>query len=154
VPEDVYGYAVFLLSKFGDYSEKNLREKMKRKTDNQQWIDQSIEKLIEQGYQSDARYAEMIVRKGTGPKAWGKGRIEQEMKRKGLDSETIKEALTLLADDDPLERAKEALDRKFQDRVIEDQKDRAKATRFLAARGFGFGSITAAIDLHNRELSD
>lgn len=151
-PEDVYGYAVILLGRFGDYSEKDLRERMKRKTDNQAWIDQSISKLIEHGYQSDARCAEGIVRKGMGGKAWGRSRIEQEMRRKGLSTETIEEALTLLAEDDPVERAKEALDRKFRDRVIEDQKDKAKATRFLATRGFGFGSISAAIEVHNREV--
>lgn len=153
-PEDVYSYAVFFLSKFGEYSEKDLRTKMKNKTDNQEWIDQSMEKLIDQGYQSDARFAEMIVRKGVGSKSWGKSRIEQEMKRKGLSTDTVNEALALLADDNPIERAKDALDRKFRGRVIEDQKDRAKATRFLASRGFGFGSISSAIDLHNSDAED
>lgn len=153
-PEDVYGYGVIILGRYGDFSEKDLREKMKRKTDNQDWIDQAMAKLIEQGYQSDARCAEMIVSKGMGSKVWGRSRIEQEMRRKGLTTETIEEALTLLAEDDPLERAKDALDRKFRDRVIEDQKDRAKATRFLATRGFGFGSISSAIDQHNSEVRE
>ena len=38
-PEDAFGYAVWYLNKFGDTSEKNLREKLTNKTDNQEWID-------------------------------------------------------------------------------------------------------------------
>src|SRR5690554_5309366 len=86
-PEDAYNYVVWYLSKFGENSEKNLREKLKNKTDNQEWIDFAINKVVELGYQSDSRYAEMIVRNGLGSKSWGKSRIEQELRRKGIPSD-------------------------------------------------------------------
>lgn len=150
--ERVYGYLVWYLGKYGEASEKTLREKLTRITDNQEWIDSAINKVIEQGYQSDSRFAEIIVRKGLGSKAWGKSRIEQEMKRKGLSSDVIEEALTALNDDDPLARAQEAIDKKFRDKAIKEQKELAKATRFLASRGFGFGVISSAIKAHNEEI--
>ena len=151
-PERVYSYGVWRLSKYGEISEKKLREKMTRITDNQEWIDSAINKLIDQGYQSDSRYAEMIVRKGLGSKAWGKRRIEQEMKVKGISSDVIEEALEVLNEDDPLERAKDALAKKFRGREIKDQKEWARAMRFLARQGFGGASD--AIKLHNSELAE
>lgn len=152
-PEEVYGYAVFYLSKFGERSESDLRVKLKNKTDNPAWIDYAINKVIEQGYQSDSRYAEMIVRNGLGSKAWGRSRIEQEMRRKRLSSDVIEEAMTALIEDDPLSRAKDAIDKKFRGREITEKKDWAKATRFLATRGFGFDAISSAIKRHNEELN-
>lgn len=148
-PEDAYNYAIYYLAKFGETSEANLRLKLKNKTDNQAWIDFAINKVIEQGYQSDSRFAEMIVRKGVESKSWGKSRIEQELRKKGISSDIAEEALSALSEDDPLPRAQEALEKKFRGRVITEQKDWAKATRFLATRGFGFGCISAAIKLHN-----
>lgn len=153
-PEQVVEYLVWYLSKFGENSEANLRVKLKNKTDNQAWIDFAINKVIELGYQSDSRFADMIVRKGLGSKSWGKSRIEQEMRKKGLSTDVIQEALSALSDDDPLSRAKEAIDKKFRGREITEKKEWAKATRFLATRGFGFDSISSAIKLHNEDVKN
>lgn len=152
--EDVYNYAVWYLSKFGEASEKKMRERMKNKTENGEWIDQVIHRLIEQGYQSDSRYADMIVRNGVETKAWGANRIAQELAKKGIPNDIAKEALSVLSEDDPLPRAKEAIDKKFRGRQIQDQKERAKATRFLATRGFGFDCISSAIQQHNEEIQE
>ena len=152
-PECVANYGVWFLSKFGDTSEKNLRTKMRNKTDNESWIDAAIQKLIDLDYQSDERFAELIVRRGLESKSWGHARIEAEMVRKGVPSEVAKEALVALQDDDPAERATDALAKKFRLRELVEQKDRGRATRYLASRGFDFQSISVAIARHNGEIS-
>jgi len=151
-PEDVWGYLTWYLNKFGDTSEKNLRDKLTNKTDNQEWIDRAIEKAIDLGFQSDTRFAEMIARRGFESKHWGRSRIEQEMMKKGVPSDIAKEAIGAWSDEHPEDRAAEALTKKFRDREIAEQKDQAKATRYLASRGFDFGCISAAIKLHNDSL--
>lgn len=148
-PECVLNYGIWYLSKFGDTSEKNLRTKMRNKTDNENWIDQALQKLMDLGYQSDERFAELIVRRGLESKSWGRARIEAEMVRKGVPSEVAREALVVLQDDDPAARATEALAKKFRMRELVEQKDRARATRYLASRGFDFQSISVAISRHN-----
>ena len=151
-PECVYSYAIWYLGRFGENSEKQIRDKMKNKTDNQEWIDIAMNKIIDQGYQSDSRYAEMIVRKGLGSKAWGKSRIKNELRSKGILTDTIEDAMELLNDDDPLSRAHEALGKKFRGKEIVEKKDYGKATRFLSVHGFGFDHIRSAIKLHNENL--
>lgn len=152
-PPDVLQYGLWYLAKFGDTSEKNLRTKMRNKTDEESWIDEAIQKLIDLGYQSDERFAELIVRKGLESKSWGRARIEAEMFRKGVPSDVAKEAMVVLQDDDPATRADEALGKKFRLKNLVEQKDRARATRYLASRGFDFQSISAAISRHNDHCS-
>jgi regulatory protein len=126
---------------------------MRNKTDEESWIDEAIQKLIDLGYQSDERFAELIVRKGLESKSWGRARIEAEMFRKGVPSDVAKEAMVVLQDDDPATRADEALGKKFRLKNLVEQKDRARATRYLASRGFDFQSISAAISRHNDHCS-
>jgi len=152
--EDAYGYALWYLNKFGDTSESNLRIKLRNKTDNQEWIDYAINKLIDQGYQSDQRYAEILVRRGMETKSWGRSRIQQELARKGIPRDIMAEAMQPLDDDDPVARATVALSKKFRGREIDSEKDSAKATRFLVTRGFDFDSISKAIRQHNESLGN
>lgn len=152
--EDAFNYLMWYLNKFGDTSESNLRTKLKNKTDNQEWIDFAIIKAIEHGYQSDSRCAEIIVRQGMESKAWGRSRIAMELKKKGIPADIATEAMAPLEDDDPTARATEALGKRFRGREITEQKDRAKAGRYLATRGFGFDSISKAIRNHNESIDE
>ena len=145
----LFNYGVWYLSKFGDTSVHNLSTQMSRKTENSEWVDDAIRRLVELDYLNERRFAEVMVHKGLGSKAWGRARIEMELKKKGVDQGVIKEALAVLADDDPAGRAEEALNKKFRARQIIEMKERARATRFLASRGFDFQSISKAIESHN-----
>ncbi len=150
--ESLFNYGLWYLAKFGDTSIQNLRTKMSRKTENTDWVDEAIHRLVELDYLNEKRYAELMVHKGLGSKAWGRVRIEMELKHKGVDPEVIKEALSVLEDDDPAARAEEALAKKFRAREIAEMKEKARATRFLASRGFDFQSISKAIQAHNESL--
>lgn len=152
--ESLFNYGVWYLHKFGDTSEHNLRTKMSRKTEHPEWVESAIQRLVEMDYISEKRFASLMVYKGLGSKAWGRARIEMELKRKGVKPEIIKEALEELQDDDPESRAEQALAKKFRNNRILDQKERARATRFLASRGFDFQSISKAIEAHKDSFPD
>jgi regulatory protein len=150
--ESLFNYGVWYLHKFGDTSEHNLRMKMSRKTDNPEWVESAISRLVEMDYLSEKRFAELMVHKGLGSKTWGRARIEMELKRKGVRQEVIKEALEELQDDDPASRAEQVLAKKFRNNPITEQNERARATRYLASRGFDFQSVSKAIAGHNESF--
>lgn len=150
--ESLFNYGVWYLHKFGDTSEHNLRMKMSRKTDNPEWVDSAIRRLVEMDYLSETRFAALVVHKGLASKSWGRARIEMELKRKGVKPEVIKEALEELQDDDPASRAEQVLSKRFRKSPITEQNERAKATRYLASRGFDFQSISKAIAGHNESF--
>lgn len=150
-PQCAYNYAVWYLNKYGEQSEKTLREKIRKaKTDNEEWIDFAINKVQEYGFQSDLRYAEMIIRRGLSPSnSWGVRRIQQELIKKGIHRDVADEALSALSEDNPVERATQALAKKYKSLVIKEPKDKNRAVRFLAGKGFGFDVISSAISAHN-----
>lgn len=155
-PQCAYNYAVWYLNKYGEQSERTLREKIRKaKTNNEEWIDFAISKLQEYGFQSDARYADMIIRKGLSPSSsWGVRRIQQEMIKKGISRDIAEEALGALNEDNQTERATQALEKKYKTLVIKDQKERSRAVRFLSGKGFGFDVISSAISAHNERLAE
>ena len=98
-----------------------------------------MERLREEGLQSDQRYATSMTRQLIGS---GKGprRVEYELKRKGCDPDTaIAEAYPDGVD--WAELARDVYLRKFDSKPLggdwnEMQRERAKRARFMAQRGF------------------
>jgi regulatory protein len=64
------------------------------------------------------------------------GRLKQELQAKGLDAALVSQAMETLKGTE-LTRAREVWRRRFADQPPRDAAERAKQSRFLAARGFG-----------------
>ncbi|MEQ1066372.1 regulatory protein RecX [Acinetobacter sp. XH1741] len=133
-------YAFALLTR-RDYSKAELIEKLARYAQNLQEVNQLVEELSEQNYQSDQRVAEQMlasqIRKGKGPK-----RIKQALKTKQLESDLIAEELHEI---DWAEQAYQLKVKKFGEDVEKDPKLKAKQIRFLQYRGFDLDVIMKAI---------
>ncbi len=103
-------------------------------------IDAALERLVAIGLQSDTRFAENYVR---GRQArTGSRRLAAELRQKGVDGDTIGEALAGLGETD-LQRARALWARRFS--ATRDPRERARQIRFLAARGFDMQVICAVI---------
>jgi regulatory protein len=106
-------------------------------------VDIQIERLRDEGLQSDSRLAEAFVRsranRGQGPV-----KIKMELRQKGIADGLISEALAT-ADQDWFELASQVAERKFRE-PPQDSKDRARRSRFLQQRGFTFDHISALDD--------
>ncbi|WP_216638457.1 regulatory protein RecX [Endozoicomonas arenosclerae] len=101
----------------------------------------ALERLREEGLQSDERFLESFIRSRTA-KGYGPVRIRSELFRKGLESQLIAECL--LDDDDLwLEMVEEQRRRKFGDEQPLNTKDKSKQYRFLAQRGFTGSQISS-----------
>ncbi len=137
-----YNYAVSLLAR-RDHSEKELRDKLSLKGYSQ-GADEAIEKLKVGGYVSDERFARLFARELQHLKKYGKKRIEQELFRKGIDRDIIREVLEE-AEFDTGELA-ELIRRKYS-RYLSDEKGVHKTVNALLRMGYTYSEIRDALRL-------
>lgn len=109
-------------------------------------LDALLGRLREQGYLDEKRFAESFVRGRFSIKKWGKVRIRQELKLRGIPEEVIKSALKLI-DDEEYERVLLLLtERKWNSTNDSNSfKRRLKVQRFLIFRGFENDLIKEAL---------
>jgi regulatory protein len=152
--EKFYKAAIRYLS-FRSRSEKELRDYLKRKTENlEPKIDESITKriidsLTRDKFLNDEEFARMWIRERTLIKPKAIRVIKMELKQKGIGKELI-ESLFENSDDSPsdFDLAVKLVEKKL--RTIHDQTDKYKVKeklgRYLASKGFDWDNIKAAID--------
>ena len=135
-----YNYAVSLLSR-RDHSERELMTKLSQKGYTDGALE-AIRKLRDGGYVSDERFARLYIRELQTFKKYGKRRIEQELYRKGIDREIIREVLEETDfDEDGLVSL---VERKYG-RYLDDEKGVAKTINGLLRMGYSYGEIRNAL---------
>jgi len=152
--EKFYKAAIRYLS-FRPRSEKELRDYLKRKTENlKPKIDESIIKriidsLVRDHFLNDEEFARMWIRERTLIKPKAIRVIKMELKQKGISREIIDSAMNndegLMIND--LANAVQLAEKKL--RTIHDQTDKYKVKeklgRYLAGKGFDWDTIKAAL---------
>jgi len=101
-------------------------------------IDAVLDELAASGLLSDARAASAYLRANAA--RFGKARLRQTLRQKGLDSALIDEQLAAVDAPDELARARDIWSRKFA-APPQDAKEWARQARFLQARGFSTNVI-------------
>lgn len=129
-----------------DHSEKELRDKIGRKTDNQQWIDAVINECFEYDYLNDNRFIENFIRAAQN-KGFGITRIKRDLHGKGINTDKLS---NVFAEDqyDYVASATSLLATKYNKRIA-NQSIKHKAMVFLQGKGHCFDNIFKAIDIHN-----
>lgn len=127
-----------------EYSQAELWQRLTARGHEADDIQACLAALVEQGLQSDSRFAESFVRsrvfRGQGPR-----RIRADLGQRGIDRPMISEALEAAEGEvDWFELASEVLARRFAG-PGETPKDRARRERFLAGRGFDFDHLRHAM---------
>jgi|TARA_Y100000310_G_scaffold344278_1_gene456180 regulatory protein len=127
-----------------DHSVKELRTKLARRFSSAtELISTEVDKLKEEGLQSDQRLAEHLVRSRVG-KGQGPVKIKAELRSKGLSDDLIEQTL-LETDVDWEVLVKEVACKRFGESPPVNQRDRAKRVRFLQQRGFLFEQISHVV---------
>lgn len=98
-------------------------------------VERVIDELAAQGWQSDERYAEAIVRRLTGQAS--RRYIEEKLATAGIRKDAARDALASLEQDE-LEVATALWERRYGEPPADD-KIRQKQIRFLLTRGFHLG---------------
>jgi regulatory protein len=127
-----------------EHSRKELARKLAERGIEAEAASAAIERLTGDGWQSDARFAEMLVRTRA---AHGQGpvRIRAELGMHGLDSDSIEAAMSGF-DGDWRQAAGDLARRRFGlDLTGADIALRRKAADFLYRRGFDGESVRAAL---------
>ena len=133
-----YDAALRLLAR-REHSRRELHSKLQLRAYEAQQIEQALDRLCEQDYLSDQRFAEAYVAERVA-KGFGALRIEAELRERGIDGAATAAVLapfaerweSLLAD---------LLQRKFGSEPPADRREWLKRARFLQSRGFRADSI-------------
>ena len=131
-PLSLKGRALRYLSR-REHSRAELERKLAEHAPEPEALRRALDELQAKGFISDERAAESVLHRRAGK--LGSMRLRQELQAKGLDAELVSRALEGVRGTE-LERAREVWKRRFR-ALPQDASERAKQSRFLAARGFG-----------------
>lgn len=120
-----------------EYARAELRDKLLATGAAPDEVDPVLDDLAAQGYLSDERYAQALVRQKHG--AYSQRSIAQTLKARGVAGEVATEALAGADADDAATLV--ALWRRRFGRPPADDRERARQVRFLQSRGFGLAAI-------------
>lgn len=141
--QKTFDRAVNLLA-FKPRSVEELRTRLLEKIwTNQEIVDGVIEKLKEYNYLNDEQYAATFASSKLRQKPIGKKRLEQDLRKKNIDSETIEKALESVFEENPEE---EMIDQAIAKRLRikgapETQNDRQNFFGYLVRLGFEYDLI-------------
>lgn len=142
-----------LLRKLAQAKARRTREEAKAPKPDKDDIASLVDELTAQGWQSDDRYAEAIVRRLTGQAS--RRFIGEKLAQAGIKSDVAATALEALEQDD-VEVAHALWTRRFGD-TPKDDKERQRQIRYLLSRGFHLGDAfklvpqaAAPVEAHTR----
>jgi len=119
-----------------EHSRAELARKLAPHAASEEELTSLLDDLAARRQLSDGRYA--AERVASRARRYGDARLVQELRQKGVAEETVSAALAEA--DSELERARQVWAKKFG-QAPADLAERAKQTRFLAARGFSGATI-------------
>ena len=147
------GAALVFLS-YRPRSDKEVRDRLRRGGYEQDAIEHAIARLHEWRYLDDADFARRWVENRTAHRPRGKRLLRQELRHKGIDSETARDAI----DDADLDEtgAAEVLARRRLPSYAGDEPVaiRRRLGAYLARRGYGYDVIRVALDRALGEAED
>ena len=114
--------------------------------------------MCEYGYVNDERYAEKLARNYIKVRRYGRSRAAMLMKQKGLERETIDNALAQYTQEDMIAEIADILRKKYADRLflegLEGKKEMQKIIAALARRGYGYNDIKSALYIVQDEFEE
>lgn len=125
-----------------EHASDELRNKLKRKGFEPSVIDCVLIQLREDKLLSDERFVESFVRTQTN-KGYGPLRIQQELQKRSLGGEWVKDLLDI-NHVDWMTHARIAREKRFGYGVPQNQREFAKQVRFLQNRGFTQAQIQSS----------
>jgi regulatory protein len=125
-------------------SEKELRDRLKKRGFRKAAVEAAVTRVTEMGYVNDAAYAKFFVEARQSSTPRSRRALAFELGRKGVDREVAAESVEEVSDADAAYRAAQRRLRSFA------KFDRVTFTRrlgaFLGSRGFGYGVTRATIE--------
>ena len=111
--------------------------------------------LVEEKYIDDRRYAETYVRDKYRFNKWGRIKIAQGLRMKGIDRDTIDTAMEAIDEEEYLDILRDLIQSKRRStKGKNDYEVNGKLIRFATGRGFEFGAIRQCLngDIEDYEM--
>ena len=127
-----------------DYTGAALRRKLQMKRFSAEEAQQTVDRLISEGYLQDQRYAERFVAAARQSGRYVGCRLRQELRRRGVSADLIDQVLQALpGDDNELEAARNLVERRYAgfDPQTADERQFRRIAGFLQRRGCRSGLI-------------
>lgn len=128
---------------FRSHSEKELSDKLITAGAKKEDIPYVLDFVREYGFVNDEEYAVHLAKDLQNLKKYGKRRITDELKKRGIASEYIENAVSMLSDEER-EALLPLVERKLCGNF--EQKSIDRAIRYFVYRGYDFGDIKACIE--------
>ncbi len=126
----------------GEHSSGEMLEKMRRWNVDDEAQARIMQRLINERYVDDERFARAFVNDKIKYNQWGSRRIEQALWQKGIDKETRQAVLAEIDDEQYLEVLRPLLKAKARSVKANSEYERQmKLARFAMGRGFTFNLI-------------
>ena len=126
----------------GEHSSGEMLEKMRRWNVDDEAQARIMQRLINERYVDDERFARAFVNDKIKYNQWGSRRIEQALWQKGIDKETRQAVLAEIDDEQYLEVLRPLLKAKARSVKANSEYERQmKLARFAIGRGFTFNLI-------------
>uniref|UniRef100_UPI00402952C4 regulatory protein RecX n=1 Tax=Prevotella sp. TaxID=59823 RepID=UPI00402952C4 len=130
-----------------EHSSGEMLEKMRRwqlSEDAREWV---LDRLIDEKFVDDERFARLFVREKIRFDRWGRRKIEQALYQKGVASDISRRVLDEVDDEAYVAELKNLIAAKRRSVQAEsDYEMRAKLTKYALGRGFGYNVIRQCID--------
>ena len=104
-----------------------------------------VDKLVEERYIDDLRYATAFARDKASIAGWGEAKIRYMLSSKGIDREIIAQALEEVDDKRAETRLEKLMENKARS-LKEDPHKRLKLLRFGLGRGYSYDQVAEIID--------
>lgn len=131
------------LLEFRSHSEKELYDKLIRAGANAEDLPEIFEFLREYSFVNDAEYAKKLARDLQNLNKYGRRRIREELKFRGIFGEELENAMLELSDEEE-EQLLPLMERKLGGNF--EKKNIDRAIRYFAYRGYGFDDIKSAVE--------
>lgn len=104
-----------------------------------------VDKLVEERYIDDLRYATAFARDKASIAGWGEAKIRYMLSSKGIAREVIAQALEEVDDKRAETRLEKLMENKARS-LKDDPQKRLKLLRFGLGRGYSYDQVTEIID--------
>jgi len=123
-----------------------VRFKMKQWGINNNLINSTIDQLIDEGFIDEKRYASAFARGKFKLFDWGKIKIANELRMKGIPSGLVSEALNEIDEDEYKETVKSLINKKLGSNKQPSRGERSKIFNYLMGKGFETEIIMKAMN--------
>ena len=130
-----------------EHSSGEMLEKMRRWQLSEDARERVLDRLIDEKFVDDERFARLFVREKIRFDRWGRRKIEQALYQKGVASDISRRVLDEVDDEAYIAELKKLIAAKRRSVQAEsDYEMRAKLTKYALGRGFGYNVIRQCID--------